>query len=212
MTNNPNLHLGRLEIGQGQESFDIFAQTDSVLNFDWFVNYISIYFNYDNQTILVRRCIVGVELEHLQRELEDLYAGYRCIPQEVSGIDLGLLWNMHWQSIALSESKKQPVSSWDWPGTDLLFLQSNSNEALSNNTFLYQDESGNYILQISSCYPHFFVGNSSSLEYDQWLPSYKILYRKKIAPSVIKQWIMQLEELCSFYRKNNHIDTHESSA
>jgi hypothetical protein len=205
MENSQKILLGTLGAGDNQEHFDIVAQTDSFSDYDWFTHYISIYFNYDNQVVLVRRCIVGAELVHLQKELEDWYAGKRRIPKECVGFDLGLLWNEHWQKIALAESVMQNVDSWDWVGANFLFLQSNSNGKSSNNTFLYQDELGNYVLQISSCFPYFFIHDKCAIAYGQWLPNYKILYRKNIERVVIEKWIKQLKDMCVYYRKHNHM-------
>ena len=206
MENDQKIHLGSLETEYNQERFDIFAETDSLSDFDWFVHYISIYFCYDNQVVLVRRGIIGVELEHLLKYLENLHSGIKCMPQESVGIDLGWLWNAHWQTIACAELTKKKLDSWDWPGSELLFLQCNSNGTLSNNTFLYQDESDRYVLQISSCYPYFFMHDPSSVEYDQWLPHYKILYRKEVSKPVIERWIVRLAEICISHRKYSHVD------
>ncbi len=205
MENSQKIILGTLSAGDNQEHFDIVAQTDSFDDYDWFAHYINIYFNYDNQVLLLRRCIVGAELVHLQKELEDWYAGKRRIPKECVGFDLGLLWNEHWQRIALAESAMKDVDTWDWVGANFLFLQSNSNGKSSNNTFLYQDEFGNYVLQISSCFPYFFIHDKSAIEYNQWLHNYKVLYRKNIERVVIEKWIKQLNDMCVYYRKHNHM-------
>ena len=196
--------LTSLHTGHDQERFDIFAEIDSLSDFDWFVHYVSIYFHYDNQRILVRRYIIGVELEHILQELKSVSSGQRQIPQECKETDLGILWNKHWQSVALSQLKKQQLFTWDWLGSNLLFLQCYSNKNLSNNTFLYQDEYGNNVLQISSCYPYFFVDDNATITYDQWLPSYKILYKKTIDMRVIEKWSIQLQELCLHARKHYH--------
>jgi hypothetical protein len=203
------VHLICLKTGHNQDSFHIFADTDSLQDFDWFSNYISIYFSYDNQLILVRRGIVGVELEHLQRNLENLVAGTISVYKSDAEYDLGLMWNNHWQNIALAESALQTVNTWDSFGSQFLFLQCNSNGMLSNNTFLYQDERNQYVLQISSCYPYFFVLSDSIFTYDQWLPCYTILYRQNITLIILRQWIMQLKKLCVYYRRHYHENYHQ---
>ena len=74
----------------------------------------------------------------------------------------------------------------------MLFLGNDSDEFNSCTTFLYNDEQGNVVLEVSSTYPWFFGEDVPDISYDDWLPEYKILYKTIISKDVIQKWIKQM--------------------
>lgn len=165
-----------------------------------------IYLHNQTEADLVMRSFVGYDLyyfaEHIQQCIDNQLPILQNLEQS---IDLGLLWNEHWQKIAIAENAGNPLSSWKWTEGNTLFLQCNSNGDRSNNTFLYNDDNGNIILQIASAYPWFFKEASSpdlDISYDDWLPQYKILYKTVVPKDVAQRWVKDLHGLYAMLELN----------
>ncbi len=196
--------LESLCIEKGKKYFDIFAESKGLDDFYWFGTLVRIYFRDKQQKLLVCKTIIGATLEDIRCDLEDLLLSKRTIPQELQGKgDIGLLLSDFWQEITLAQEAQLPIPKWGWGLTRLVLFNCNNNKYKNNKTFLYNDEYGNIILQISTVYPWVFSDTSKdkdSVDYDTWRTTYKIIYKNSIPKDVIKKWIDQLDALMNFHR------------
>ncbi len=196
--------LESLCIEKDKKYIEIFAEGKNPDDFHWFCTLVRVYFRDKQQKLLVRKAIIGSVLEDTRYELEDVLLGKRTIPQEFQGKgDIGLLLSDFWQEIALAQEAQIPVPKWGWDLSYLVLFNCNNNKYKNNKTFLYNDEQGNMVLQISSVYPWVFSDTSKdkdSIDYAAWRPTYTIMYKDIIAKDVIKKWLEQLDTLIQVQR------------
>ena len=149
--------------------------------------------------LCLQRISVGFELDDFMQHVQQCLDNQINVSKKLGEkIDLGLLWNEHWQKIALAEDAGAPLKSWRWIAMETIFLQCNVNGDLSCNTFLYNDAQDNIILETAAAYPWFFKNAPSpelNISYDDWRPTHKILYKTVIPRKVAQKWIKQLNKL-----------------
>ena len=164
------------------------------------------YLQHQNNKIKIHRFAVGYDLYYFSEHIQKCIEGKINIPIGLDrNIDLGLLWNEHWQKISLAEDSGHPLPTWKWVASDTVFFQNKSDGDFSNNTFLYNDQQGNIILQVSLAYPWFFTdapSNELNISYYDWLLKYKIVYKSMIPREIAQQWVLQLNELYAQLDKN----------
>ena len=100
--------------------------------------------------------------------------------------------------ISLAEETGKPLKNWKWLAGKTVFLQCKANGDNNCNTFLYNDDNGNIIFEISAAYPWFFKDAPSpelNISYDDWLPKYKIIYKTTISREIAQQWFIKLNDL-----------------
>ena len=161
--------------------------------------FMSAWLKQRDSMICINTISVGFELDKYAYHMQQCLDNQISIQKELGkDIDLGLLWNENWQKISLAEDAGKPLENWDWIADNTIFLQCKTNSNNSCNTFLYNDEQGNIIFEISAAYPWFFEDAPSpelNISYDDWLPKYKILYKTTISRKVAQQWVKQFNEL-----------------
>ncbi len=196
--------LESLCIEKDKKYIEIFAEGKNPDDFHWFCTPVRIYFRDKQQRLLIRKAIIGSVLEDTRYELEDLLLGKHPIPQGLQEKgDIGLLASDFWQEVIQAERAGLPLPKWGWALGPLIVFHCDNNKHKSNKTFLYNDEQGNIVLQISTVYPWFFRDpekDKDSVDYDTWRPTYKIIYKAIISKDVVRQWIVQLEALANFQR------------
>ena len=72
-------------------------------------------------------------------------------------------------------------------------------------SWLYNDEQGNIIFEITPFYPWFYVTKKTHPEkipYKEWIKNYKPAVKTIIPKENIKQWIKQADELARIYKLN----------
>ena len=147
----------------------------------------------------VHKSLVGYDLYYFTEHIQDCINNKRKVPKTLGkNVDLGLLYNEHSQKIILADKEGKPLKSWRWPGDKLLFFGIGRDRFNSSMTFLYNDDQGNIVLEISLEYPWFLGEDPPAdlyISYDDWLPEYKILYREIISKDVAQEWVRQLNRL-----------------
>jgi len=161
--------------------------------------YLSVHLRRGDELKCLSASGVGYDLYYIAERVESCLNLQRYIPAILGhNVDIGLLWHQHWQKIALAEDAGRPLPSWDWPGMELYFLQNKGSGFDSCLTWLYNDEHGQIVMQVSNAYPWFFKDAPSAdlnISYDDWLPQYKILYKTIIPRDVAQEWVKGLHGL-----------------
>lgn len=183
-----------LQINQNDDVY--FVTVADLQDIEVFYTIFKAYLNTDNKLIKIHRFSTGRDFYDFICSLEEALNNERKISKELGkNVNLGLLWNEHTQKIILAEEAGKPLKSWDWSGDDLLFLGNKADEFSSCITFLYNDEQGNIVLEVSSTYPWFFGEDPPEdlyVSYDDWLPEYKILYKTIISKDTVQKWIKEM--------------------
>ena len=144
--------------------------------------------NLDNneESICLAHKITLFDLEHTVLDLfKKVFNQKLKIPREVN--DLGIEFNSYWLNVSQDkdnmEQTSEPFELFQCSGLQL-------NDTI---TFLFNDDKENILFQVSSKYPYFFSLEQAPVSYEEWLPSYKIVYKKEISFDVMQEWIIQLE-------------------
>jgi hypothetical protein len=137
---------------------------------------------------------IGTYLRHIDKCLRN-----ECpIPTEVTfPRDLGLDLNNHSYYELLSRPCTYFYPTWYWIANDTILLISKDSFD-SCVTFLYNDDQGSIVFQVSKIYPNFFKSPSwpeQTISYEDWLPQYKILYKTIIPHEDAQNWHQQLQIL-----------------
>ena len=168
--------------------------------------FISVWLKQSKKKLCICKVSVGFELYDFAERIQ------KCLNNQIGtpttfgkNVDLGLLWNEHWQKLSLAEKTGNTFKSWDWLADNTIFLQSSANGKHSCNTFLYNDDNGNIIFETSAAYPWFFKNAQSpelNISYDNWLPKYKILYKTIISRKIAQEWFIKLNDLYTKLESN----------
>jgi|GEM_PF-1354302 len=161
--------------------------------------YLSVHLHSGDELKCLDKSGVGYDLYYIAERVEGCLNLQRYIPSTLGkNVDIGLLWHQHWQKIALAEDAGSPLSTWKWPGMELSFFENKGSGFDSCMTWLYNDEHGQIVMQVSNAYPWFFKDAPSddvNISYDDWLPQYKILYKTIIPRDVAQEWVKGFHDL-----------------
>ncbi|MGZ6251412.1 MAG: hypothetical protein ACXWL2_05250 [Candidatus Chromulinivorax sp.] len=72
-------------------------------------------------------------------------------------------------------------------------------------TWIYNDEQGNIILEITPYYPHTFSDKYSYQDFLTWIQNYKPLFKTIISRHVAQQWIEQAQQILDTIDENTQI-------
>lgn len=120
-------------------------------------SYLSVHLRRSDGLKCLDKNDVGYDLHYIAQRIEGCLNLQRHIPIILGeNVDIGLLWNQHSQKIALAEDAGCPLPTWDWPGMGLSFFENKGSGFDSCMTWLYNDEHGQIVMQVSNIYPWFF--------------------------------------------------------
>jgi len=160
---------------------------------DLFNTPFSAYLEVKNKLTKIHKLLVGQEFYDCIGSLQQAIEGKRRIVNKLgNNIDLGLLWNEHTQKIIQAEESGKPVKNWHWEGDFLVLFFNHADGENSCVTFLYNDDNGNIIFEVSLEYPWFFIENDPDISYENWLSQYKTFYKTIISKDVAMKWIEQM--------------------
>jgi len=143
-------------------------------------NNVCIRFGYND---LSNFCYFFTESKRAQKLLNRELVLYKNIVN-----DLGFEWNQFYAG----KQKSDEVFKYHWV--------SNSHKQIPPyyNSWLYNDEYGNIILEITPFYPWFGETKKTypeKISYKEWIKNYKPTVKVIISQKNMKQWIKQAEEL-----------------
>ena len=190
--------LKSIDINQ-QDCLQITTEVDEDDVINLYNTYLPFYLKYNQKSLCLRRVNVGYDLYYIAEHIQQCIDHQKMLPLGFSkSIDLGILCNEHTQKIILAEEAGKPLETWSWLGSSLHFLENKGASFQSCETWLYNDADGQIVMQVNTVYPWFYKEAPSKdleISYDDWLPSYKILYKTIISKNVAQMWIKELNDL-----------------
>ncbi len=205
--NNPFFQIKKEDISRPKEVyFKIPINATDHLNFipevkdDGLVHLSNLDFGLWLQTAHTNICLgklfemnfVWICLDHIKKCLDN-----KChisIDTAFHG-DIGLEFNNYCYQEMVS-SRPIYYLGYNWIAKDTIFAKY-YNVLDSTITFLYNDDVGNIIFQVSTTYPGFFYYTDSkpTNSYLDWLPTYKIVYKAILHREIANMWHEQLQIL-----------------
>jgi hypothetical protein len=111
--------------------------------------------------------------------------------------DIGYLWNEELQGKP-GLTYEEGSGNIYWIGERFLLWSCNSRLENRGTTWLYNDENGDIILEITPVYPWTFRDpkpNEKYVSYDEYMKSYKPLVIRKIPVDIAQEWLVQVKKL-----------------
>jgi hypothetical protein len=123
--------------------------------------------------------------------------------------NIGYLWNEYLQDKPGFVYKT--VDGFDyWVGQSNLLWNTPSTVKPETATWLYNDNNGSIILEITPTYPWHFVEPKEGevkIPYEQWIMQYKPLIIRIIPREVAEQWLKQAQDLVAMLEKHNQSES-----
>ena len=70
-------------------------------------------------------------------------------------------------------------------------------------TWIYNDNLGNIILEITPSYPHTYSSNFSYQDYLQWIEAYKPIYKQIVSREIAQKWLDQASHILMVIDENS---------
>ena len=91
-----------------------------------------------------------------------------------------------------------------WVGYSYVLFESSG--SYGPTTWLYNDEQGNIVFELTPVYPWFYSDpepKKTFIKYSEWMKTYKPLLIRTISKETAQQWLKQIDELVEVVKKND---------
>lgn len=186
----------------------IFCNSENSLEDTFFCDDIKISLKINNKVHLLDEDCLHYTLQVFKDQLLSVLHNSLKLDFSISK-DIGYLWNEY----LTKESKEQFIYNLRenrpyWIGQDYYLWETVNVTKLT--TWLYNNEKGEIILEITPSYPWHFsdpTPEENFIPYEQWIKDYKPFIIRTIPQEVAKRWLAQVEHLIEVFEKKekNHI-------
>ena len=152
------------------------------------------YFMYYNHRLLLSYFFLQSNIWEL-KELLNNALNKKLFLDKYFTQDIGYYWNH-----ALNQN-----DTYKRLGDDYSILKNYKFWGTNRCTWIYNDEQGNIIFEITPLYPHTYTYKKRKRSYNyflKWMQSYKPIYKQIISREIAQQWIDQADQIIAEIDKN----------